>query len=182
MRLVASFIACSEDGYIATPEGDLSFLDRAALAGEDYGYAAFKATVDTVFVGRKTYDKVASLGFPDPHPECALVVFSRQPQPGHWPNNGRRLWTSTNPVEWVKAELQCPGKDLYCDGGAELLHQLLQAGLVDRWIITTVPVLLGNGIPLLDHPNRLSDFTLETTTHYPNGVVQRTYAKKLNVA
>ena len=100
----------------------------------------------------------------------------------HWPNNGRRLWTSTNPVEWVKAELQCPGKDLYCDGGAELLHQLLQAGLVDRWIITTVPVLLGNGIPLLDHPNRLSDFTLETTTHYPNGVVQRTYAKKLNVA
>jgi dihydrofolate reductase len=75
-----------------------------------------------------------------------------------------------------------PGGVLYCDGGAELLHQLLQAGLVDRWIITTVPVLLGNGIPLLDHPNRLSDFTLEATTHYNNGVVQRTYAKKLNVA
>jgi dihydrofolate reductase len=54
--------------------------------------------------------------------------------------------------------------------------------LVDRWIITTVPVLLGNGILFLHHTNRLSDFTLEKTTHYANGVVQRTYAKRLAVA
>ncbi len=181
MRLVASYIACSADGYIATPEGDISFLDRAVLEGEDYGYTAFMATVDTVFVGRKTYDKVASLGLSDPHPECTQVVFSRQPQPDPWLNNGRRIWTATHPVAWVRAELLHPGKDLYCDGGAEILHQILQAGLVDRWIITTVPVLLGNGIPLLDHPNRLSDFTLKNTTHYPNGVVQRTYAKKFAV-
>jgi dihydrofolate reductase len=53
--------------------------------------------------------------------------------------------------------------------------------LVDRWITTTVPVLLGNGIPFLRNTNRLSDFTLENTTHYANGVVQRTYAKRLAV-
>lgn len=182
MRLVVSYIACSEDGYIATPEGDLSFLDRAALAGEDYGYAAFKATVDTVFVGRKTYDKVTSLGFPDPHPECALVVFSRQAPPKDWPNDGRRTWSSTNPVAWIEEERQRPGKDLYCDGGAELLHQILQAGLVDRWIVTTVPVRLGTGISLLDRPDRLKDFALDKTDVFPNGVVQRTYVKKLSVA
>lgn len=181
MRILASFIACSEDGYIATPEGDISFLDRAALEGEDYGYAAFKSQVDTVFVGRKTYEKVASLGFPDPHPECTLVVFSRHAPPETWPHNGRQLWTSEDPFQWAQRMKRQPGGVLYCDGGAELLHQLLQAGLVDRWIITTVPVSLGQGIPLLDCPNRLEDFSLENTTRYPNGVVQQTFAKKVSV-
>ncbi len=181
VRTLASFIACSEDGYIATPEGDISFLDRAALEGEDYGYAAFKSHVDTVFLGRKTYEKVASLGFPDPHPECTLVVFSRQAAPANWAESARRIWTSEDPVPWAQRMKSQPGGVLYCDGGAELLHQLLQAGLVDRWIITTVPVSLGQGIPLLDRPNRLEDFSLENTTRYPNGVVQQTYAKKVSV-
>lgn len=178
MRPIASFIACSEDGFIATPEGDISFLDRAALDGEDYGYAAFKSQVDTVLVGRKTYEKVASLGFPDPHPECALVVFSRQAPPADWAGSARRRWTSEDPVRWAQEARAQQGGVLYCDGGAELLHQLLQAGLVHRWIITTVPVRLEVGIPLLDRADRLADFSLEKTDVFPNGVVQRTYRKK----
>lgn len=61
------YIAASLDGYIAKPNDDLSFLDQVAQEGEDYGYADFIRTVDTVIVGRKTYDKVISMGYPFPH-------------------------------------------------------------------------------------------------------------------
>lgn len=68
-RKLILYIATSLDGYIANENDDLAFLDRVAEEGEDYGYAAFTETVDTVIMGRRTYDKVVAMGVPDPHPE-----------------------------------------------------------------------------------------------------------------
>lgn len=178
MRQIISYIACSEDGYIATASGDISFLDAAHLEGEDYGYHAFKAGIDTVFMGRKTYEKVVSLGHPDPHPDRKTVVFSAQPAPSTWVEDERRHWCNVPVALWAREAKNLQGKDLYCDGGAHVLGVLLQARLVDKLIVTVVPGRLGGGIPLWDTPSRLEDFDQTDERSYPNGVVQKTYRLK----
>lgn len=178
MRLLSSFIACSEDGFIAPHSGDLSFLDLAHAEGEDYGYHAFKSLVDTVFMGRKTYEKVASLGHPDPHPDCRMLVFSAQPAPTIWVEDERRQWCNESVTDWARRAKNHGGKGLYCDGGAQLLAALLQARLVDELIVTVVPVPLGEGLALWDSPKRLEDFDCIHERPYPNGVVQKTYRLK----
>ena len=67
MRKICLFIATSLDGYIAKPNDDLSFLKLVEKDGEDYGYAEFTDTIDTLIIGRKTYDKVISMGYEYPH-------------------------------------------------------------------------------------------------------------------
>ncbi|MEY3984254.1 MAG: hypothetical protein RL160_1813 [Bacteroidota bacterium] len=76
-RDVVLFIAASEDGYIADPQGNIDFLNMAEIPGEDYGYVSFTASVDTVIMGRKTFDKVQSLGVAFPHEGKEVFIFSR---------------------------------------------------------------------------------------------------------
>jgi dihydrofolate reductase len=178
LRPLSCFIATSEDGYIAPSSGDLSFLDRAHLEGEDYGYQAFKSRVDTVFMGRKTYEKVAALGHPDPHPDCKMLVFSAQSAPATWVEDERRLWCNEPVADWARGAKNQKGQGLYCDGGAQLLAALLQARLVDELIVTVVPIPLGEGLPLWDTPERMLEFACTDERSYPNGVIQKTYRLK----
>lgn len=78
-RKLCIFIAMSLDGYIAKPDGDISFLDDMNKEGEDYGYSAFIETVDTVILGRKTYDKILSMGVESPYGERDVIVLTRNP-------------------------------------------------------------------------------------------------------
>lgn len=178
MRRVISFIACSSDGFIAPESGDLSFLDAAALEGEDYGYAEFQSTVDTVFMGRKTYQKVMELGHPDPHPGLNLVVFSRSAAPNSWVEDARRTWCSESPADWVRRNRGLPGSGLYCDGGAQVLAQLMRESLLDEMIVTVVPNPLNGGLPLWDRPDRIQEFLLVHENAYPNGVIQKRFLRR----
>ncbi len=172
-RKLILYIATSLDGYIANENDDLAFLDRVAEEGEDYGYAAFTETVDTVIMGRRTYDKVVAMGVPDPHPERTLYVITRTARTSV---NNIHFHTGdvTELVRKLKAEL---GKDIYCDGGAALVDTLIKNDLIDSYCISVVPILLGGGVRLFrdgrqEHPLRLIE-----SRAFPKGLVQNWYER-----
>jgi dihydrofolate reductase len=167
-RELVLYIAQSLDGFIAPPDEDLSFLNIVAVEGEDYGYAAFVATCDAVIMGRRTYDKVVAMGVPDPHPGRSLYVITRTPRP----SVGDIHFHKDDVVELVRDLKARPGKRIYCDGGAELVHTLLQHDLIDRFIISIVPVLLGGGVRLFKDGRLQQKMKLVRSQSYPSGLVQ----------
>ena len=160
------FIATSLDGYIAGPGGSLDFLKTVERAGEDYGYADFFKTIDTLIVGRTTYETVLGFGaWPYTDKQCA--VLTHRPAPS---KHGERFLSGT--PEEVLAQLPT-ARRIYVDGG-DVIRQFLAAGLIDELTLSTIPVLLGGGAPLFGAaPKR--NFTLKTTRGFPSGLVQATY-------
>lgn len=170
-RKVVVFLAMSLDGYIAGTDGDLSFLDTVQVEGEDYGYAAFIQTIDTVLIGRKTYEKVQELGVAFPHSDKETYVISRTPRPAQ----GRLQFYTGEVADLVRSLQARPGKDLFCDGGAELIHSLLCAGLIDELYLSIVPFLLGEGIGLFKDGRPKQEWVLMESKRYESGLVQLHY-------
>lgn len=167
------FIAMSLDGYIAKPDGDISFLSPVEQEGEDYGYSTFIDTIDTVILGRKTYDKVQSMGVESPYGDRQILVLTRNPQ---------LVTTNTSYYSGGLSELisslrSQPGKHIYCDGGAETIAQLLQKNLVDEMIVSIVPILLGNGIRLFGASFPEQKLRLIDSRSFEKGLVQLHYVK-----
>jgi dihydrofolate reductase len=171
MRKVKLFIACSLDGYIATPEGGVDFLSTVEQPGEDYGYAAFYETIDTVVLGRKTYEKVLSFGEPFPH-RCPVYVIASQNQPTA---NNVHFYTN-GPVNLIHELLLQPGKDIFVDGGAQVVHALLQQKLIHELTVSFIPVLLGDGIRLFQEGFDSVSLSLQHSRSFPSGLVQVTYS------
>ena len=136
MRKIPFFIAISLDGYIAKPNNDLSFLKIVEKEGEDYGYAKFTSAIDTLIVGRKTYDYVLKeIGSSHyDNGERDIYVITRTPKP----NKGRVTFYTGDIAELVKKLKSENGKDIYCDGGAEVINELLKLDLIDEYIISLV--------------------------------------------
>ncbi|MEO8591036.1 MAG: dihydrofolate reductase family protein [Flavobacteriales bacterium] len=172
-RQLILYIATSLDGYIASENEDLGFLSAVQQEGEDYGYAAFTATVDTVIMGRKTYDKVVSLGVPDPHPGRTLYVITRTPRSAQ----GDILFHTGDLVELVRELKAKKGRDIYCDGGAQLVDTLIQNDLIDRYCISVVPVLLGAGVRLFREGRPSHVLRLMASRSFPKGLVQSWYER-----
>ena len=143
------------------------------MEGEDYGYEAFVATVDTVIVGRRTYDKVVSMGVPDPHPGRTMYVITRTPRP----SLGDIHFHTGDVVELVRSLKASPGKHIYCDGGAELVDTLIKHDLIDRYCITQVPVLLGGGVRLFRDGRPTHALRLLESRSFPTGLVQSWYER-----
>jgi len=146
MRKVSVFIAMSLDGYIAKPNDDLSFLKYVEKEGEDYGYTEFVETIDTLIIGRKTYDYVCKeLG--DSYysnGQRDVYVITRQERP----NVGRTTFYTGSLSDLIAKLKSDTGKNLYCDGGAEVINELMKHDLIDEFCISVIPVLLGNGVRL----------------------------------
>lgn len=143
---ISVFIATSLDGYIARPDGALDWLPQSD--SEDHGYNDFFASIDTLLLGRKTYETV--LGFsPFPYTGKRVVVSSRTLQQNDIPDALKPLLEVRNePLFELVAGLEQTGaKHVYADGG-QLITALLELGLVDEITLTRVPVLLGEGILL----------------------------------
>lgn len=143
-RHLVLFIATSLDGYIATKEESLEWLFNVEGEG-DNGYSEFYETVDTIIMGKKTYDWIMKqeLGeFPYPNKEC--FVFSRS------------SIVDTENVKFVQGDIvsftnnlkEQKGKNIWIVGGGELLYYFLKEKLVDELIITVAPTIIGKGIPL----------------------------------
>ena len=166
------FIASSLDGYIATREGNLDWLERAASSDEDYGYDAFLEGVDALAMGRGTYDYIAHLN-PMPFGGRPVYVFTHRPPP---PRDGVTFWQESPRsalAHWSEKGL---GR-VYVDGG-RLISDFLAQGLIDDLVITTVPVLLGDGLPLF-HPIPVSTvLRLEAVKSWPSGFVSLTYSRE----
>ena len=164
----------SADGYIATPDGDLSWLAAVERPGEDYGYHEFVSTVDTVIMGRKTYDKVLSFGIEFPHKGRKCYVWSQSRS-----GSDENVTYVNGPLSTLIAELKgAEGKDIFIDGGAELVHQLMTEGLIDRYIISLIPVFIGGGIPLFKNGRPEQHLSLMRSMAYTSGLVQLWYEPK----
>lgn len=172
-RKLFLFIASSIDGYIARPDGDISWLGRVEAPGEDYGYARFMDQVDTVVLGRKTYDKVKEMGVDLPYQGKLVYVLTSQTRT---PEGNVRF--VNQPADRLLADIRNqPGKHIYCDGGAELVRQFLSLGLVDEMIISIIPVLLGDGIRLFQAGAMESAWELLDAKSFASGLVQLHYKK-----
>jgi len=169
------FIAISLDGFIARKNGAIDWLNDPAHAdeGEDYGYKAFFDSVDIMVMGRNTYE--LALTFDAwPYSGKKVVVLS-----SGTPNIPENLAASVEimsgaPEEVARRLAQNGARHAYMDGGVTI-QRFLQAGLIQEMIITTIPILIGEGIPLfgnLDHDIR---FQHVETKAYPSGLVQSKY-------
>jgi dihydrofolate reductase len=169
--LASVFIGTSVDGFIARLDGSLDFLP--AGGGEPHGYDEFFASIDALVIGRGTFETV--LAFPEwPYGDKRVIVLS-----------SRRLDLSKAPADRVEqmqgspaeivSKLEARGiRHIYVDGGVTV-QGFLRAGLVQRLIITRVPVLIGQGIPLF--ASLPGDIRLEhvETRHYASGLVKTEY-------
>ncbi len=172
-RKVVLYIACSLDGFIAKPNDDLSFLSVVEQEGQDYGYNDFVKTVDTVIVGRKTYDKVLSMGVEFPHSDKDTYIITRTPRQ----NIGSvKFYTGDHKILINKLKSES-GKNIYCDGGAEIVHELLKENLIDEFIISVIPVLLGKGTKLFKDNRPELSLELVSLKHFDKGLVQLHYRK-----
>jgi dihydrofolate reductase len=175
-RKIVVYIATSADGFIARPDGDVEWLNRRPHV--DYGMRAFYGTIDTILWGRKTYDwlldyykkRGKTKGLFDT--KVRNYVFSRRPP--------RRVATG---AEFVEASVKTfarrlratPGKHIWMMGGGGLIGSFLDAGEIDEFDIHVIPVLIGEGIPLIAPRHRDVPLRLLSSRKYRDGVVRLRY-------
>lgn len=168
---VSVFIGASVDGFIARADGGLDWLPEGG--GEPHGYDEFMASVDALVIGRNTFDIV--LGFdPWPYGDKRVVVLASNPIDFSGVKGGVVEQMAGTPAAIVARVAASGAHHLYVDGGITI-QRFLAAGLIDRLIITRVPVLIGEGIPLfgaLPHDVRLDHVA---TRSFPSGLVQSEY-------
>ncbi|SDA79731.1 MULTISPECIES: dihydrofolate reductase family protein [unclassified Janthinobacterium] len=170
---VSVFLGTSIDGCIAGENGDLSWLaELAPDSPEATGYAALMAQVDTLLIGRSTYDAV--LGFePWPYAGKRVVVLSHR---DFTPRHGEQRREGS--IGKVLAALAAEGcRHVYLDGGA-VIRAGLREGAIDSLTLSVLPVVLGKGVRLFEDGLPRSDWRLEGTRQLPSGVVQLRYGKR----
>jgi dihydrofolate reductase len=166
----SAFIGTSLDGFIARTNGGLDFLPPGG--GEPHGYDEFMATVDALVIGRKTFETVLTFDA-WPYGEKPVVVLSGRPLAPAPPGAAVERMSGA-PAEIV-SQLAARGiRHVYVDGGITI-QRFLQDGLIQRLIVTRVPVLIGTGIPLFGRVP--SDIVLRHvgTRQYASGLVQSEY-------
>jgi dihydrofolate reductase len=165
------FIATSVDGFIARLDGALDWLP--ADGGEPHGYTEFMATVDAVVMGRKTFETVLTFDA-WPFGLKPVVVLSSRPKDLVAPAGAVCDFMGGTPHEIVAQLAERGMQHLYIDGGVTI-RRFLAAALIQRLIVTRIPVILGSGIPLFGPV--LRDIRLEhvATRSYPSGLVQSEY-------
>ncbi|PNY80916.1 dihydrofolate reductase family protein [Deinococcus koreensis] len=169
------YIATSLDGFIARPGGELDWLPGAEPTsppppvGEDHGYDAFMARVDTMVIGRGTFDTARDFS-PWPYAGKRVIVLSRTLDAA---TLSQPVEIHPGPVEVLARSLQ-GARGVYVDGG-QTIQAFLRAGLIDELIVTRIPVLIGSGLPLFGALD--ADLWLQhiDTRTFPSGFVQSTY-------
>ena len=165
----------SVDGYIATKDDSLDFLSSVEQAGEDYGYNDFVDSIDAVIIGRKTYDQVIAMGFDYPHVNKDVYIITRTERS----SIGNFKFYTGDLVQLLNRLKLQPGKNIYCDGGAQIANELLKNNLIDELIISVIPILLGDGIRLFNDERPAQQLSLISAKTFKKGLVQLHY-KRIN--
>lgn len=161
-RKISCFIAASLDGYIATADDSLDWLFKVEGEG-DAGYADYIKNVDTIVMGRRTYEWVMEQEagkFPYTDQECYVYTSTRT---GH---DDFVTFTDEEVAAFAKRLQKQPGKDIWVIGGSQLLHAFLEERLIDEFIISIAPTLIGSGIPLFQESGFEQEFTLKSVKQY----------------
>ncbi len=170
-RKLILYISCSLDGFIAKPNDDLDFLSIVQREGEDYGYYDFIKTVDTVIVGRRTYDWVINQGVDFPHLDKESYIITRQVKP----SKGKLTFFNGDLKELVLELKAKKGKNIFCDGGSEIVNQLLSENLIDELILSVIPIIVGDGVKLFKEGIPGQELQLVSAKSYDSGLVQLHY-------
>ena len=174
-RNVIVHIATSADGYIARPDGDLDWLTSRPAPKGFYGMDAFMKSIDTKVLGRKTYERSLELGAKFDSRE-RTIVFSRQPRPANAPKSVEFVSESIGP--YISRLLEEPGKDVWLMGGGDVIASFLDEHAIDEFVISVVPVFIGDGIPLIARRHRHTPLDLRSTERFDDGLVQLRYGVK----
>ncbi len=167
------YIAMSLDGYIADASGSVDWLKGDGSEPDALGtYASFSEGIDTIILGRKTYDQIVNDLSPDVWPYVGKKTYVLS----HSKSADREEVSFTNqPIQELAEDLKAQAKkDIWICGGANLINQFLEEGLVDQLCVTIVPVILGNGIPLFDEGIDTHLLQLVSTETY-NGFTDLVY-------
>jgi len=171
-RKIIVHIATSADGYIARPDGDLEWLTSRPAPKGFYGINAFMKSVDTMLLGRKTYEASLSMGAKFPS-KGRYIVFSRHARPADAPSNVEFVNDEIGP--FISRLREQPGKDIWLMGGGELIASFLDEHAIDELVITIAPVFIGDGIPLIAPRHLNVPLELQSVERFENGVVQLHY-------
>ncbi|WP_420580428.1 dihydrofolate reductase family protein [Reichenbachiella sp.] len=175
MKKCKLFIATSLDGYIARADGSLDWLDAIPNPDKlDYGYYSFYDTVDTLIMGRKTYEEVLGFGVDWPYPDCKTYIVSSQEVEIKTENTFLFSGPLEDKVKEWKSE---NGKDIWVVGGGVLISSMIDLGLIDEMLLTITPVILGSGIPLIPNNPKETKLELVKTEAFDTGFVNLTYKK-----
>jgi len=168
------FVATSLDGYIARADGSIDWLeDASAETGEDYGFRRFFSSVDTLVMGRNTFETVLSFEkWPYGDKPVAVLSSRLTKAPEDSPKSVEVM--SGSPEEVVQRLSARGAKHLYVDGGLTI-QRFLQAGLIQSLTISKIPILLGSGIPLFGPLSKDVRLRHVRTQSYPSGLVQSEY-------
>lgn len=172
-RKVIVEIATSADGFIARPDGDVSWLDRPQPKGQ-YGLEAFAKSIDTILWGRKTYAKGIEFGMTAGGfgPKIKHYVFSRRPKLSLL--EGFEL--VREPIKQFTRRLRRQrGKNIWMMGGGEIIAAFLDAGEIDEFSIHVIPIFIGEGIPFIQPRHRSAALKLLSTKKFSDGVVHLRY-------
>ena len=163
MRKATLFIASSLDGYIAREDGSVDWL----FSDADYGYSEFYGSIDTVVMGRKTYEK--SLEFEErPFRGKKVYVFSRSVKE-------KGVEFVSDVVGFMKKLVRSKGKDIWLVGGSEIVSIFLNEGLIDEIILSIHPVILGRGVPLFKNVQKEVWLKMQKSVSFDSGLVQIHY-------
>ncbi|WP_269533280.1 dihydrofolate reductase family protein [Chitinimonas sp. BJYL2] len=169
MRKLVLFIASSLDGYIARPDGGVDWL----FTDQDYGYQVFYDSVDAILLGRRTYDQTLTFG-EYPYPDKHAYVFTSRPLTLDAPG----VEAVAEPVAGFISQLKHgEGGKLWLVGGAALIKTCLEHDLIDEFIVSIHPLILGSGIPLFPNTDSSRRLSLVETVSYETGLVQVRYER-----
>jgi len=178
MASVVYYVASSIDGFIAPIDGSLDWLSPFSGTDEDHGYADFYASVDALVVGARTYEQM--LGFGEwPHQDRPVTVMSSRALP----TAGTGITVSPQGPTAVVDRLASEGhRRIWLIGGGALASSFAEEGLIDEYVISYVPVLLGAGIGLLGGHGEMRALELIDAQSFADGIVQCRYLQTRDAA
>ncbi|MEQ8926816.1 MAG: dihydrofolate reductase family protein [Fulvivirga sp.] len=168
------YIAMSLDGFIAGDNDDISWLDAMDKEGEDYGYTEFTKSIDKYIVGNTTYKVVKKMlgEFPQSKQyDCYVLSRSKSGK-----EDGVTFYNGDIP-ELIESLKKKGGKNIYCDGGGQVVHELMKHDLIDEYIISIIPTILGNGKRLFLGGTSPLNIELVSSKSYETGLVQIHYVR-----
>jgi len=171
-RKIIVHIAASADGYIARLDDDLEWLTSRPAPEGFYGMNAFMKSIDTTLLGRKTYEMSLRLGAKFDS-AARTIVFSRHAPPADAPSGVEFMSGAIGP--FVSRLREQPGKDIWLMGGGELIASFLDEQAIDDFVISVVPVFIGDGIPLIARRHREVPLELQSVERFEDGLVQLHY-------
>ncbi len=176
MAEIKLYIATSLDGFISREDGSLDWLESLPNPNQlDYGYGDFISGIDTVLMGRGTYEEILGFGVDWPYGDCESYIFTRKTGYKTKTDKTQAAKLSKESLKEIKSKSE---KGVWIVGGGEIITELINMDEIDEMIICIIPVIIAKGIPLFPNQPKETQFNLVHTESFDTGAVSLTYRRK----